>query len=145
MGLRIYRDDYLKRSFKCSISECKEDNSIQQLVYTLSKEDLHAMMHNSKCRLVVDGLWGATDLVFPFPVYKAKKKPISLKAAYNQVYHAYKAYLAMLDDLARNPDNVAEHQIEESTKYQMFALCYIAPSGKFYGIECSQRLCKYRF
>ncbi|KAH6887635.1 hypothetical protein B0T10DRAFT_461073 [Thelonectria olida] len=30
-------------------------------------------------------------------------------------------YLAMLDDLARNPDNVAEYQAEESERYQIFA------------------------
>ena len=117
MGLRTYHDDHLRRTSKCIHPECKEE---QRLVRTLSIEDLRTMMHDSECGLVVDGLWGATKIVFPFAVYEAKKFR-SLKAARKQAYHACKAYLTMLDNLARNPDNFAEYQTEESSKCQMFA------------------------
>ena len=79
------------------------------------------MMNNGDCGLVVDGVWGKTDLVFPFAVYEAKKRASSYKDAEEQTYHACKTYLAMLDDLARNPDNVAEYQTAGSSKYQLFA------------------------
>lgn len=113
MGLRTYHAD----PSKCIHPECKEE---QRLVRTLSIEDLQTMMHDSECGLVVDGLWGATKIVFPFAVYEAKKFR-SLKAARKQAYHACKAYLTMLDNLARNPENFAEYQTEESSKCQMFA------------------------
>jgi hypothetical protein len=69
----------------------------------------------------VDGSWGKADLVFPFAVYEVKKKSTGLNAALDQVHHACRTYLAMLDDLARNPENVTEYQTEESGRYQMFA------------------------
>lgn len=121
MGLRAYEDFFLERGYGCSVPDCKEDHSTKQPDKRLSKVDLSAMMHNGECGLVVDGLWGETDVVFPFAVYEAKKKSTSLETATYQVYHACKTYLAMLDDLARNPDNVAEYQAEGSNKHQMFA------------------------
>ena len=69
----------------------------------------------------VDGVWGETELLFPFAVYEAKKKELHYQQAEDQIYHACRTYLAMLDDLARNPNNVAEYQTEESSKYQLFA------------------------
>lgn len=121
MGLSTYCGDELKRRFKYSIPEREGGHIIRHLVQTLSQKDLHSMMHDDDCGLVVDGLWGLTDVVFPFAVYEAKKKSMSLKAAQNQVYHACRAYLAMLDDLARDPNNISEYQTEESHTYQMFA------------------------
>ncbi|KAG7293521.1 hypothetical protein NEMBOFW57_003573 [Staphylotrichum longicolle] len=79
------------------------------------------MMHNPKCGLVVDGAWGKTDLVFPYAVYEAKKRGDGYDEAKQQIYHACRTYLAMLDDLVRDPDNVAEYQTEDSKKYQLFA------------------------
>jgi hypothetical protein len=80
------------------------------------------MMYDAECGLVVDGVWGKTDIVFPFAVYEAKKRAGSYEQAEDQIYHACKTYLAMLDDLARNPNNVAEYQTKESSQYQIFAL-----------------------
>ncbi|KAH8743670.1 hypothetical protein F5883DRAFT_592145 [Diaporthe sp. PMI_573] len=88
---------------------------------SLELVNLKKMMRNSKCGLIVDGQWGEADLVFPFAVYEAKKKSTGLDAALDQVHHACRTYLAMLDDLARNPENVTEYQTEESSRYQMFA------------------------
>ncbi|KFY90104.1 hypothetical protein V500_05298 [Pseudogymnoascus sp. VKM F-4518 (FW-2643)] len=87
----------------------------------LSEENLQAMMHNPECGLIVDGVWGKTELLFPFAVYEAKKTAELHQQAEDQIYHACRTYLAMLDDLARNPDNVAEYQTKESSKYQLFA------------------------
>lgn len=87
----------------------------------LSDHALRAMMHDPECGLVVDGVWGKTKLLFPFAVYEAKKTAILYRQAEDQIHHACRTYLAMLDDLARNPNNVAEYQTEESSKYQLFA------------------------
>lgn len=83
--------------------------------------DLLSMMHDPQCGLIVDGVWGKTDLLFPFAVYEAKKRAINSTQAEDQIHHACRTYLGMLDDLVRNPDNVAEYQTEESSKYQLFA------------------------
>ncbi|KAL1857448.1 hypothetical protein VTK73DRAFT_8093 [Phialemonium thermophilum] len=121
MGLKTYDDYDLRRGFMCTVPDCKEDHSSKQPDKRLSQGRLSAMMHNCECGLVVDGVWGKTDLVFPFALYEAKKRASSFEAAEEQIYHACKTYLAMLDDLARNPDNVAEYQTEDSSKYQLFA------------------------
>lgn len=121
LGLKTYNGYALKHGYRCTISDCKEDHSYKQPNQRLSKERLDAMMHNGECGLVVDGVWGKTDLVFPFAVYEAKKRASSFEAAKEQIYHACKTYLAMLDDLARNPDNVAEYQTKDSSRYQLFA------------------------
>ena len=78
-------------------------------------------MGNYECGLVVDGVWGSVGLIFPFAVYEAKKRATSFEEAEEQIYHACKTYLAMLDDLARDPNNVAEYQTKESSRYQLFA------------------------
>ena len=90
------------------------------------------MMHDHDCGLIVDGVWGKTDLVFPFAVYEAKKRASSFEEAEGQVYHACKTYLAMLDDLARNPDNVAEYQSEDSSRYQLFAFTSCGPAWEVF-------------
>ncbi|KAH6619652.1 hypothetical protein B0J18DRAFT_434662 [Chaetomium sp. MPI-SDFR-AT-0129] len=123
LGLRAYDDYELKRGYRCDDPACKEDHSTKQPDQRLSEDRLRAMMHNPECALIVDGVWGKTDLVFPFAVYEAKKGASSyeIEAAESQIHHACQTYLAMLDDLARNPDNVAEYQTTESSKYQLFA------------------------
>lgn len=121
LGLKTYDDYDLKHGYLCTVSNCKEDHSSEQPDKRLSQNRLSAMMHNPECGLVVDGVWGKTDLVFPFAVYEAKKRASNFEAAEDQIYHACKTYLAMLDDLARSPDNVAEYQTEDSSRYQLFA------------------------
>ncbi|KAK4145487.1 uncharacterized protein C8A04DRAFT_10624, partial [Dichotomopilus funicola] len=123
LGLRAYDDYDLKRGYPCTVPACKEDHSTKKPDQRLSEDRLRAMMLNPECALIVDGVWGKTDLVFPFAVYEAKKGASSyeIEAAESQIHHACQTYLAMLDDLARNPDNVAEYQTTESSKYQLFA------------------------
>jgi hypothetical protein len=87
----------------------------------LSRDSLSAMMHDATCGLIVDGVWGKTNLLFPFAIYEAKKRASSYEAAEEQIYHACRTYLAMLDDLARDPNDVARYQTSESSKYQLFA------------------------
>ncbi|KAL6690845.1 hypothetical protein J3F84DRAFT_177081 [Trichoderma pleuroticola] len=79
------------------------------------------MMHNPQCGLVVDGMWGKTALIFPFAAYEAKSRTDTYNAAERQIKHACRIYLAMLDDLARNPNNVSEYQTKESSGFQFFA------------------------
>jgi hypothetical protein len=121
IGLKSYNDFFLKRGYVCSAPDCKEDHSTMQPDKRLSERDLRAMMHDPECGLAVDGVWGKTELLFPFAVYEAKKRATLHQQAEEQIYHACRTYLAVLDDLARNPNNVAEYQTEESSKYQIFA------------------------
>lgn len=100
----------------------------------LSEHDLQAMMLDPECGLVVDGVWGKTELLFPFAVYEAKKTATLYQQAEEQIYHACRTYLAMLDDLARNPNNVAEYQTEESSKYQMFAFVSCGSSWQVFAV-----------
>lgn len=74
IGLKSYNDFFLKRGYVCSAPDCKEDHSTMQPDKRLSERDLRAMMHDPECGLVVDGVWGKTELLFPFAVYEAKKK-----------------------------------------------------------------------
>ncbi|KAI5456645.1 hypothetical protein BGZ63DRAFT_467840 [Mariannaea sp. PMI_226] len=138
LGLKTYDDYYLKRGYVCSVQDCKEDHSTKQPDKRLSQDRLKAMMHNPECGLVVDGVWGKTDLVFPFAVYEAKKRASSFGAAEDQIYHACMTYLAMLDDLVRNPDNVAEYQTEDSSRYQLFAF---TSCGSYWEVYIAWKLC----
>lgn len=121
LGLTTFDDYFLERCFGCSVPNCKEKHGEKQPDRRLSQDRLRDMMHNPECGLVVDGKWGKTDLVFPYAVYEAKKRGSGYEDAKQQIYHACRTYLAMLDDLVRNPDNVAEYQTTDSEKYQLFA------------------------
>ena len=127
LGLRSYDDSFLKRGFTCEDSDCIDDHGEMQPDERLSKKELLDMTYDRKCGLVVDGVWGAAELLFPFAVYEAKKRSSSYQEAEKQVYHACRTYLAMLDDLARNPNNVSEYQTEESFKYQLFGFVSCGP------------------
>lgn len=121
IGLVSYDDYDLERGYICDVEGCEDDHSSMQPDENLSKEALHSMMHDRQCGLIVDGVWGKTNLVFPFAVYEAKKRAGSYEEAEGQIYHACRTYLAMLDDLARNPDDIEKYQTEDSNKYQFFA------------------------
>lgn len=97
MGLVAYDDWDFGHGYVCTLPDCKDDHSTKQPDKRLSQDRLRDMMHNPKCSLVVDGVWGKTDLVFPFAVYEAKKRSASYEDAKDQIYHACKTYLAMLD------------------------------------------------
>ncbi|TRX87833.1 hypothetical protein FHL15_011273 [Xylaria flabelliformis] len=127
LGLRTYDNYDLKRGYQCTIDDCKVDHSSMQPDKRLSRDDLSNMMHDGSCGLIVDGVWGKTNPVFPFAVYEAKKRASNYGAAEEQIYHACRTYLAMLDDLARDPDNVNRYQTSESSKYQLFAFTSCGP------------------
>lgn len=121
MGLKSYDNYFLERGYVRTDPDCSNDHIAKQPDERLSEDLLSAMMQNPECGLIVDGVWGKADLIFPFAVYEAKKRATSFDDAEEQIYHACRTYLAMLDDLARNPNNVSEYQSEESDKYQLFA------------------------
>ncbi|KAH0525842.1 hypothetical protein TsFJ059_009253 [Trichoderma semiorbis] len=88
----------------------------------LCKDDLHYMTLNPRCSLIVDGVWGEAGLIFPFAAYEAKSGRHRYDgSAEKQVQHACQTYLAMLDDLARDPNNVTEYLTKESSQFQFFA------------------------
>lgn len=119
-GLSSYDDDNLAKGYTCLKTNCTLDQGPQQPDQRLSKRQLRAMMLNRQCGLVPDGKWGKLDVVFPFAVYEAKRERLRYQAAKTQVFHACKLHMGMLDDLARNPENVSEYQSEDSTNYQVF-------------------------
>ena len=89
-------------------------------------------MHNRECGLIVDGIWGESNLIFPFAVYEAKKCAATWEQAEGQIHHACQTYLAMLDDLARDPTDVARYQSERSPRYQLFAFTSCGSYWKVY-------------
>lgn len=112
----------------------------------LHRSRLHSMMQNPECGLVVDGMWGETELIFPFASYEAKKDSDGSNSAEKQIHHACRTYVAMLDDLARNPNNVAEYQTKESSQFQLFAFTSSACDWKVYVVwssldECVSNSC----
>jgi hypothetical protein len=99
---------------------------------SLSEERIFMQMNERQCGLIVDGKWGEMDLLFPFAVYEAKKSAKTWEQAEDQVYHACRTYLAMLDDLARNPTDVTRYQSKESERYQLFGFTSCGSYWKVY-------------
>ncbi|UKZ53378.1 hypothetical protein TrVGV298_007170 [Trichoderma virens] len=94
---------------------------------------LRRMMLNPECGLVVDGMWGETSLIFPFAAYEAKSgNEWNDFAVTRQIYDACRTYLAMLDDLARNPNNINEYQTNESSRFQFFGFTSFGNYWKVY-------------
>ncbi|SCV30783.1 uncharacterized protein FFB14_03223 [Fusarium fujikuroi] len=99
------------------------------------------MMENPDCGLVIDSIWGETQIIFPFTIYEAKKQVSSTRDAVQQISHACRAYPAILDDLARNPNDVSKYQDEPNDRYQIFTFTSckanweVFTAWNFYG-EC---------
>ncbi|KAH7092085.1 hypothetical protein FB567DRAFT_588395 [Paraphoma chrysanthemicola] len=132
MGLRTYSNSDLDHGYTCDVVDCKINHNSMQPRVSLLGERIDAQMHDEQCGLIVDGIWGASNLIFPFAVYEAKKRASTWEQAENQVYHAFKVYLAMLDDLARDPLNITEYQSKESMHYQIFGFTSCASYWKVY-------------
>ena len=103
---------------------------------SLSESRILMQMENQDCGLIVDGIWGEANLIFPFAVYEAKKSANTWDQAENQIYHACKTYLAMLDDLARCPTDVTRYQSQESERYQIFGFTSCGSYWKVYIAWC---------
>ena len=105
---------------------------------SLFKSRLLKQVYCDSTGLVVDGLWGDVDLVFPWGVYEAKKTAHAYKAVVKQVFRAARIYLGMLDDLARSPDNTEEYQTPiSSSRYQVFLFTSCGPIWEVW-IACNQ-------
>lgn len=140
-GLTTYdpRALYVSRDFLAAGHQA--DYSNKQPDDRLSQHRLKSMTNNTSCSLVVDGVWGDADLVFPFAVYEAKKRTTDHQEAKQQIQHACQIYLSMLDDLARNPDNVAEYQSIKSPHSQMFAFASHGSQWAVYVAWTSKETC----
>lgn len=132
MGLRSYDSFDFAHGYSCTVSDCKVDHSSMQPHESLSEDRILMQMDQRECGLIVDGIWGETNLIFPFAVYEAKMSAETLEQAEDQIYHACKTYLAMLDDLARNPTDVTRYQSEESERYQLFGFTSCGSYWKVY-------------
>ncbi|KAH8648176.1 hypothetical protein BGZ60DRAFT_437732 [Tricladium varicosporioides] len=131
LGLRAYSESQLKKGFECTAEGCTIDHSIMNPHEALSQQKLLNMTNQRQSGLVVDGVWGKADIIFPWAIYEAKKTHAGMQKAEDQIYHACKTYLAMLDDLARDPEDVTQYQSEESKRFQMF--CFTS-SGPLWGV-----------
>lgn len=121
MGLRSYNDYELKEGYHCTATGCNIDHAHQQPHKSLSEKRIKHQLHHQQSGLIVDGVWGKTDILFPFAVYEAKKGTTTYEQAKSQIYDACKTYLAMIDDLARDPSDLSKYQSKESKYYQIFA------------------------
>ncbi|KAL7946741.1 hypothetical protein V8C42DRAFT_364048, partial [Trichoderma barbatum] len=72
------------------------------------------------------------EIIFPFSAYEAKSSNEFDSAVTKQIYDVCRTYLAMLDDLARNPNNVNEYQTKESSRFQFFAFTSTGSYWKVY-------------
>ncbi|RYO02856.1 hypothetical protein AA0121_g13221 [Alternaria tenuissima] len=113
MGLRTYSDLDLDHGYRINHDGTRPHKSLMGY-------RIHAQMEDEERGLIVDGIWGESNLIFPFAVYEAKKHASTLEQAKEQIYHAFRVYLAMLDDVARDPLDITQYQSEESTCYQLF-------------------------
>lgn len=132
MGLRTYIRSDLDHGYTCDVVDCKINHDSMQPNKTLLESRIRTQMYDRQCGLTVDGIWGESNLIFPFAVYEAKKSYDTWEQAEDQIYHAFKVYLGMLDDLARDPTNVTEYQTEESARYQLFGFTSCGPAWKVY-------------
>lgn len=132
MGLRTYSDSDLDHGYTCDVVDCKINHDSMQPHESLLDCRIDAQMHERQCGLIVDGIWGERNLIFPFAVYEAKKRASTWEQAEAQIYHAFKVYLAMLDDLARDPLNVTEYQSKDSEHYQLFGFTSCGPYWEVY-------------
>lgn len=149
MGLKSYNDFDLKNGYLCTVTDCRIDHAHEQPQKTLSESRIKLQMYMQECGLMVDGVWGETDILFPFAVYEAKKKVSSFDQARNQIYHACRTYLAMMDDLARVPSDVSKYQTEGSKQQQIFALMSCGYKWEVYAVwqffgSCVRQLSKLR-
>ncbi|KAB2101825.1 hypothetical protein AG0111_0g9655 [Alternaria gaisen] len=136
MGLRTYDASNLKHGYVCEVDGCTANHDSMQPNKSLLDTRIDLQMHDRRCGLIVDGLWGESNLIFPFGVYEAKKRAFAWEQAEDQVYHAFQVYLAMLDDLARDPSEVTKYQCEESTDYQLFGFTSCGSSWRVYIAWC---------
>lgn len=129
LGLGTYYNEALEHD--CG-GTCELGTRLPGIHWSLSKERLRKQMYSRKCGLVVDPKWGHVDLIFPWVVYEAKRRSTSYEQAESQIYHAAQIYLAMLDDLARDPSCPEKCQSNESVKCQIFCFTSSGPSWVVY-------------
>lgn len=76
----------LKEGFSCTVDGCTIDHSKMAPHEALSKQKLLNMTNQPQTGLVVDGVWGKADIVFPWAMYEAKKKYITVGKAKEQIF-----------------------------------------------------------
>ncbi|OAG17118.1 hypothetical protein CC77DRAFT_1064383 [Alternaria alternata] len=141
MGLRTFSGSDIDHGYICEVDDCKINHDSMQPSESLWDDRIDRQLLDSGCGLIVDGVWGESNLIFPFAVYEAKKRASTWEKAEAQVYHAFKVYLAMLDDLARDPSDVTRYQCEESTQYQLFGFTSCGSSWRVYIACYSLEMC----
>ena len=141
MGLRTFSGSDIDHGYICEVDDCKINHDSMQPSESLWDDRIDRQLLDSGCGLIVDGVWGESNLIFPFAVYEAKKRASTWEKAEAQVYHAFKVYLAMLDDLARDPSDVTRYQCKESTQYQLFGFTSCGSSWRVYIACYSLKMC----
>jgi len=141
MGLRTYTHIEIECGHQCVDDDCNMNHHSKQPSEALLDYRMFSQMRYRQCGLVVDGIWGEANLVFPFAVYEAKKSVETWEQAEDQIFHAFQVYLAMLDDLARDPIDVTRYQSKENTRCQLFGFTSCGPVWNVYGASNNFNTC----
>jgi hypothetical protein len=72
MGLRTYSESDFDHGYTCAVVDCKINHDNMQPNETLLDHRIKDQMYDQQCGLIVDGIWGESNLIFPFAVYEAK-------------------------------------------------------------------------
>jgi hypothetical protein len=140
-GLASFQDNISvgRQGLRNSSTSAESSSFDIEFPTALFKSRLLNQVYCHSTGLVVDGLWGDVDLVFPWGVFEAKKtsRACDDDAAKKQIFRAAEIYLGMLDDLARSPHNVDEYQNSESSSgFQVFLFTSCGPKWEVW-IACN--------
>jgi hypothetical protein len=141
MGLRSYDEYDMSIGYSGTATDFTIDHNSMQPSESLLRSRILLQMEHRESGLIVDGIWGEANLMFPFAVYEAKKSEETWETAEYQIHSACKSYLAMLDDLARSPIDVTKYQSQDSDRYQLFAFTSCGSYWKVYIIWCFLASC----
>jgi hypothetical protein len=109
-GLATPWDAAVQHQIKQKNGEITCDQNHVEAHPALTKERIFKQLFHRRCGLVVDPRWGAVNLLFPWAIIEAKKASVPLDDAERQLYEGASIYLAMLDDLARDPRDPDKYQ-----------------------------------
>ena len=133
-GLATFMDVSVQHQIKQRNGETSCDRLHVEVHHTLTKERIFKQLFHRRCGLVVDPRWGAVDLVFPWALFEAKKTSAPLEDAERQLCEGASIYLAMLDDLARDPKSPDRYQEGGGSGPQLFGFASSGPMLWIYTI-----------
>jgi hypothetical protein len=68
MGLRFWDENDMRLGYSCTITDSTVNHDTMQPHESLLKSRIITQMQQRECGLIVDGIWGEANLIFPFAV-----------------------------------------------------------------------------